>query len=520
MILAEIETRDALGAVTMLYLATADYNHPTAPGFYEGRLRGDIAFTRSAYAGGTTSGSVAVGFGVIAAANPDGGLDALLSAGLEGGRVTLKWLESASDAYTTAVTIAVLSMEQPEFTFNEVRFRVKDRLADLEARKLQTARYLGTTVTTGIEGGADQKGKVKPDLYGLNRDISPVLVNPALLIYQARSGAVNAISAVYDRGAALTVGSVYADLAAMEATAPAIGQFRACPSIGCFRLGGAAAGTITADVTTGAAAANRTAAQILNAMATGPGGLTAGEVSAADVTALDSANSAVIGLFAGEEISVRAAMELVSNSIGAWFGFDRLGILRMNRLAAPTGSPVISLRRIRSGYGEEAAPANAVDIISIERKPLEDQGRGVPVQTATLTYSRCWTPQTSDLAGAVQTNQARREFLAAETRKATATDASVLLQFPNAGTRAFDSLIDDATAAQTEVDRLLALHKARRDRYQVMVRLDLALLSLLDLGATVEIRLNRFGLNTGKLFTVIGLTPDLTALTIELDLWG
>ncbi len=523
-ILAELDSRDAAGTITTIRLATEDYNHPTAPGFYLGRLRGDLSWTRSCWSNGSTSGAVTIGFGAIAAANPDGALDSLLTGGYAGGACRLLWLEDAARPYTEAVTLARFTLEQPEFSFNEVSFRVRDRLADLDSRKLQTARYLGTTTTVGIEGPVDLKGKVKPDLYGLTRDVEPYQVNPGKLIYQARNGAAE-VFAVYDRGEALTRATPdYADLTAMEAAAPGLGQFRACPSLGCFRLGGSPSGLITADVRTGASAADRTVGQILNAIATGPGGLTGAEVSAADIAALDSANSAVVGFYAREEISVRAALEPIVNSIGAWFGFDRLGVLRAGRLINPTGSPVVSFRRLRAGYGEEAAPANAADILSIERRPLDDPGRGVPPATCTLTHTRCWTPQTSDLAGAVLTDpaQTRRNFLATETRKATATDSAVLLQFPGAGTRDFDSLIDDATDAQTEVDRRLALFKIRRDRYVVSTALTPALIEALELGAIVEIRLPRFGLDAGKLFQVIGLTVSAGGEkpVIEVDVWG
>ena len=521
-ILAELETRDAAGTVTMLYLATEDYNHPTAPGFYAGRLRGDLSWTRSCYSGGTTSGAVSIGFGSLVAVNPDGALDAWVTAGFAGGACVLKWLETVEDAYSTAVTIATFTLEQPQATFTGLEFLIRDRIQDLEIAKLQTARYAGTTTTTGIEGGPDLKGKVKPALFGITRDVSPYQVNPARLIYQARDGAAETI-AVYDRGAALTrVTPDYADLAAMEASAPAAGQYRGCASIGCFRLGGAPAGTITADVRTGSSAADRTAGQIVNAIAAGPGGLTGGQISAADITALDAANGAEIGFFAPEEITVRAALEPIVNSVGAWFGFDRLGVLRVKRFEAPAGSPVISFRRFRAGFNEEAIPANAADILSIERVPLEDPGKGVPIKTATQTYRRCCTPQTSDLAGAVQIDQARRSFLAEEFRKVTATDASIALQFKSAGVRDFQGLIDDEAAAQTEVNRLLAMHKVRRDRYRVTTPITRALLEAVDLGAVVEIRLNRFGLAAGKLFTVIGLTASLGGdrPSLELDLWG
>ena len=519
--IAELESRDSAGTVTTIYLATHDYNHPSAPGFYLGRLRGEITWTRSCYSGGATSGAVTIGYGRVVAVNADGALDGLLTAGFAGGRCVLRHLDSVTSAYSTAITLATLTLEQPEFTFNEIAFLVRDRLQDFETRKLQTSRYAGTTTSSGIEGGPDLKGKVKPELYGLCRDVSPCLVNQGRQIYQVASAAE--IFAVYDRGALVTNrGADYSSQADMEANAPTTGQYRSWPAGGCVRLGFTPAGTITVDARSGASAADRTAAQILKTIALSAGGLTSGQISAADITALDAANPAVIGFYARDEISVRAAMEPIANSVGAWFGFDRLGVLRMKRFEAPTGSPVISLRRFRAGYGEAAIPANAADILSIERVPLEDPGRGVPVQTAKLRFQRCWTPQTSDLAGAVQTDQPRRSFLAEEFRTATATDAGILLQFPGAGVREFESLIDDPTAAQAEADRLLALHKIRRDRYRSETPYTPDLMSAVDLASTVEILVSRFGLNAGKIFAAIGLTVSVSGEkpVIEFDLWG
>lgn len=521
-ILAEIETRDVTGAVTILYLSTHDYNHPSAPGFYEGRLKGDMSWTRSCWSGGTTSGAVTIGYGAIVAVNPDGGLDYLTTAGYAGGVCTLLWLDTVTDAYSTAVTLAVFTLEQPDFSFNEVGFRVRDRLQDLETKKLQTNRYAGTTTSTGIEGGADLKGKVKPDLSGLCRDVTPYQVNAGKLIYQVKDGAAE-VFAVYDRGAAITDrGADYSSQADMEANAPTTGQFRSWPAGGCVRLGGTPAGQVTVDARTGSTGADRSVAQILKAMATGPGGLATGQISAADVSALDAANSAVVGFYAAEETSVRAAMEPIANSIGAWFGFDRLGVLRMNRIAVPSGAPVIDLMKFEAGFGKPAIPLTGADIKSMERVPLDDPGRGVPIKTATLKFKRCWTTQTSDLAGVVQTDPARRNFLAEEFRQATATDASILLQFPGADVRDFDSLLDDDTAAQAEADRRLAMHKVLRDRYKIEAPMTAALAAAVDLGSIVRITDPRFDLAGGKLFQVIGLTvsPAGQKPLMELDLWG
>jgi hypothetical protein len=512
-LLAEIELRDTAGVVTMLRLSSgAGYNHPSAPGFYSGLLKDGAQWTRSCYRAGTTSGAVEVGFGGIVAVNADGSLDFLTIYGLAGGALTLKLLPDEESEYATALTIAVFTMEQAELSNEQVLFRVRDRLADLETAKLQTNRYQGTSTFAGIEGGPDVKGKVKPRAFGYCREISPSLVNPGKLIYQANDGAVFDVPMAYDRGAALTRNTTdYVSQADMEANPPGLSQYRVWKAGGCIRLGALPAGQITCDVMVGDPA-SRTTAQILRTMAIGAG-IDAGTIVAADVADLDAANGAVIGFFADQEVSARAAMEQVANSVGAWFGFDRLGQMRMRRFEAPGNTPVVSLRRI----GQQDVPTGVYDLINPQRRPLEDPGRGVPVKTVTVSFRRCWTPATNDIADVVTAT--RRAFLAEPTRTATATDGSVAVQFKSAGTRAFDSQIDDETAAQAEALRQLGMHKLQRSRFVTSTPFSIEFLEKVDLGATVELRFDRFGLNAGKNFVVIGMKP-VVASTIELDLWG
>ncbi|MGH2173878.1 hypothetical protein ACQ1Z4_14290, partial [Enterococcus faecalis] len=84
--------------------------------------------------------------------------------------------------------------------------------------------------------------------FGSPQNISPVLLVPASLIYQAHDGAMQSIDAVYDRGAPLTGAGDVADYAALAAASVSSGQFKTCLALGLFKLGSAAAGTVTADV--------------------------------------------------------------------------------------------------------------------------------------------------------------------------------------------------------------------------------------------------------------------------------
>lgn len=513
--LVEIEVRlDALGALTTLRFASGTgYNHPSAPGYYEPRLANPLTLRRTLFSAGATSGAVGVGTGAIDLVNLDGGLDALIGYGLEGGRATVRAL-GADQPYDQARTLAVLTLEQPELTWTRASLRLRDRLQELEGKRLQPNRYDGSNQgAAGLEGGAaDLKGRPKVLAFGRVRNASPPCVNAARLIYQVNDGPI-ADAQPYDRGAPLAPGPDYANRAELDSTPPEPGFFRLWRAGGYLRLGSPPTGLLTADILVGDRA-DRCAAALLAAMATGPGGLDPGEVEAADVAALSLANSAELGLWVDSEISVRAAMEQVANAIGAWFGFDRLGRLRMGRLEAPSGPAAAVLTRLSAS----AATGSPGDILSIERRPTDEPGRGAPCHGVRLAYQRNWSVQETDLAGGV--TPARRAFLSQATRAATAEDPSVRLQYPGAIQRDFDCLIDDPDAAQAECDRRLALRRVRRDRLVARVKLAPELLEAIEPGAVIRLALPRFGLSDGKLFTVIGLDLDAAAGVLDIDLWG
>jgi hypothetical protein len=501
------------GVVTLRYSSGLGYAHPTAPGFYDPRVVDPATLRRDAFGNGTTTGAVEVGVGELVLGNRDGALDGLLEYGLDG-RLFRVLIGEADGAYSSFTVAFSGTMEQPTFGLDTINVRLRDRLYLLEV-PAQPNSYAGNNaLPAGLDGVDDLRGRPKPLVFGLVRNIAPPVVNTSALIYQVNDGAI-ASAVVYDNGVLLTAGADYTSQADMETNAPAGGQVRVWPGGGYFRLGSPPAGQITADVTQGATAADRTAAQILRTLATGPGGLAAGDVSSADVTALDTANGAVVGLYLDAETTVRRAMEQVSDSVGAWFGFDRLGILRMRRLEAPSGTPAIVLRRLDQA---SVADATTVDMIDLERVATNDEGRGVPAFAVRLGYQRVWVPQTDGLAGAV--TAARREVLRQPLRYVTSTDATVQTQHLLARELEYETLLDDAAAAQTESDRRLTLRSVRRDRLRVRVRLDEALASAVDLGATVQVVLPRYGYSAGRLFAVIGIETQAARRLAILDLWG
>jgi hypothetical protein len=335
------------------------------------------------FGNGTTKGASVVGFGEIQLINLDGGLDPLINYGFDGRSIVIKELIVATGI---ATVLFGCSMEQPVFTNDEISLRIKDPQIAFQV-PLQTNKYAGSnTLPTGVEGTADIKGKPKPLAYGEVHNATPVLVNTSKLIYQGNDGALFSIPAVYDKGVALTLGTAYSTQAAMESAQPLPGTYDTWLAGGCFRLGSSAVGAVTCDMIQGAAAADRTAAQIGKQIALRATPTIA--YDSADVTALDTLNSAVVGYYASAETTIAAAMDEVMGSIGAWYGFDSANVMNMGRLDAPSGPPAVTL--------------TSAEIKDIQRLATQDEGRGLPVWKVNVNYDKNQTVQSADsLAGFV-----------------------------------------------------------------------------------------------------------------------
>ncbi|WP_136419975.1 hypothetical protein [Herbaspirillum sp. ST 5-3] len=473
--------------------------------YYEPRIKQPASMRRDCFSKGTTGGESTIGYGELVLVNSDGGLDAFLDYGLDGREIEIIRGQMDPWQLPTWTTVLLGTMEQPRISISEVAIRLRDRQAELD-KPIQPNKFAGSNVLpAGLEGvDGDLKGKPKPKAYGKVYNVAPPCVNTSKLAYQVNDGAVTDITAVYDRGVALTKGADYATSALMLAAVPAAGAFITCFAEGYFMLGSSPAGQITADVTQGAAASNRTVAQVVKSILTGPGGVSSADISASDITDLDTANSAEIGLWVDAEMNIRSALDMLTNSIGAWWGVDRTGVFRTKRLEAPTGTPVATL--------------TGVEIIRLDRVASNDAGAGIPAWGSKLKYKRHWTTQDNDLAGSV--TNARRAEIREEWRTVVAEDASVKTAHLLAQELEFETLLVDATASATENTRRLDLYKTRRDRFEVRAGLDDVLASSIDLGEVIEIAYPRFGLDAGRSFVVIGMQPDLRTGIVDLTVWG
>jgi hypothetical protein len=469
------------------------------------RLASQSVYSVNAVRSGATFGVSEAAFGQLELVNIDGALDAWANDGVSGRDVTIRRGSDAA-AYPSGFSTIFKGVQASiEASFNRLNITFSDRQASLQ-KPLQTNFFAGNnSLPNGLEGVADLKGKPKPRIYGRCKKVPLQIINTSRLIYQV-SDQQAAVSAVDDGGLALTAGAAYASQADMETTAPAAGNYRvwqpaSAPAY--VRLGSSPARIITADVDAAGTATNWTTAQVLKAIAL-DAGFVSGDINASDVTALDTANNAVVGYALSGTESALDCMNAVAASIGAIFWVDALGALRMFRLAAPSGSPVTTLTKTQ--------------ILDIDRITTRDDGLGVPCYRVELDYQRYWrTQSTTETVNAVE---AARPDLAQAYRRVTSTDTSIQTKHTNAPVLRFQTLLDVEAAAQSESDRRLTLYKAQRQMLKVTVIVPPATLALLTLGAVVNVTFPRFGCDAGVLFLVLGITVVLKDNKATLTLWG
>lgn len=508
MIVVELEAAvDAAGTTKTIYVADEGYatlptDTPADTTFDDGVIDAG-AIGVSAFGSGRTTGATAIETGETRLANNEGDFDAWINWSFDGRPVTIYQGEPGKQFPSAWSKVFVGTVEGVAATFSECVILLKDRQHLLERNALASL-YAGTNVgQTGVEGlPTDLKGKRKPRLFGTVQNIAAgnYLVNASLLIYQVNDGAVQDITMVYDRGVALTKATNHATLAALQGATITAGTFHTCNALGLFRLNATPAGLVTADATEGATAADRTVAQLVKRIAT----LAAvPALDNADVTAMDAANNAEAGVWITDEMTFAEALDVLSSSVGAFYGFDNAGVFRCGILTDPSGSPVAEIDESECIGGIERMVATDVS---------------VPAWRVVVQYAKNYVVQTSDLAGSVTAD--RRASLASEYRSEAAEDASIKTQWKMASELTVGGALVSQSDAAAEAARLLALYKVRRDIFEATVPLDVVTGAGVRLLSVVTLAANRFGLSGGKSFRVIGLRYELANSRIRLTLWG
>lgn len=469
--------------------------------WYSPRIGETVVIERNAWSQGNIGGKSEIGFGIAELVNMDGELDYLKTWGFDGRVITAIFGEVNPGEVPTWTTVFKATMAAPVVELDRVLFYLRDRQVELE-KPLCTNTYGGTnSLPGGVDGSDDIAGQTKPVLMGASSNFTPICVNTSRLIYQVNDGPIVTVNAAYDQAKALTKGADYVSEADMQATAPLSGNYRVWPDGGFHRLGSALVGKHTCDATQGTAPADRTAGQVVKRIAL-IAGIPSGDISAADIAVIDALQPAEVEIYRQDNTTCADAIAQVCNGIGAWSGFDRLGVFRVKRLDAPTGVAVMTFDE-----------TNVSDIA-----PFKNGDSDIPAWKATLQYQRNYTLQDSDIETSVSI--IRRSFISRLYRQKIASDAAVKTKNKLARELTYQTCIVDASAAQTECTRRFNIDKVGREMYKVNAFVDSASLTAVDIGVEVKIQLPRLGLDAGKNFIVLGLSTDVIAGEIQMIVWG
>jgi hypothetical protein len=445
-------------------------------------------------------GQFTTGTGSLVISNADATYDFLpLSYAIDGRPITIK-IGRRDASYDEAFPLAKVTASGWNIDTDSISIDLEDYSYKLEV-PMQPNVYGGTGAA---DGTADLTGKRKPLAFGNPLNITPVFLVPSLLIYQVHDGSMQSIDAVYDGGVPLTPGTDYATYALLAAASVASGSFATSLANGLLKLGVAATDELTADVkgdkTDGYIV--KTADIVRWALKHRTELVDPDDLDVSSFNMVNTTQPAPIDYFIGSDdsVTVGAFVQNIMGGIGGWGGHRLDGLFEVRIFQAPTGAAVASFTRGDMLGGD------------IQRQPLPADYTP-PRYRWQVPYQRCWTVQTSGLAGAI--SSARKAFVAQDVRLATATSATIQTDHPFAQDRdPIQSYFALLTDAQAEADRLINLFKTTRAIYRMTVpRRGMRR----DMGDEIVVTHPRFDLSRGRSMIVVETKVSVTTGNNALD---
>lgn len=236
--IATINCLDASNNITALYFSDDGYKSSDGR-YYQPRMKQPADITITGNDGGLLNVMQQNSIGEIELDNTDGGLDYISNYAIDGRDCTLQLV--MNDIVTTWFRGIVTRINQRN---NSIFLTIKSLTEALDT-PLVLARYAGTG---GIEGlTTDIMGSVKPRVYGSVVNATPILCFATSGVYQVSDLTTTTVTAVYDKGVALTAGTVRASITLLLSTTPLAGTYDTFQ--GYFRVGTMAVQQITCSAT-------------------------------------------------------------------------------------------------------------------------------------------------------------------------------------------------------------------------------------------------------------------------------
>lgn len=228
------------------------------------------------------------------------------------------------------------------------------------------------------------------------------------------------------------------------------------------------------------------------------GGFSASDI---DSTALSTYNTDVsqgVGLAVLEPTDIKSVLDSLLGGLTTVQDVTRAGKFTLHRFQAPSGSPDLEL--------------DSENVLPTPQHEFEER----IYWRAVIKGQRNWS-----FGGSLETDgsisAAWTEWLRVEWRERVSSDSSIKDLYPLAGECAHETMLTSLTALTTVAGWWTTLFGQRR--MIATCRLKLQPLAV-ELGDVVQLTLDRFGLGSGKLFRVVGITSDYNSGEMTLRLWG
>lgn len=526
--------------------------------FFAPRIDSLPTFKRSLFAQGRLSGSSDSPETALVANATDGQIDYFYDFAWAARPVELL-VGGEGFALREYGTIAILAAQEPTYTDDAITIPLRD-VSFLADREIQSRRYAT---------GDQLAGKVMPEVWGYCPKVQPIYLGVDTVTGRHRfgvgSGPIVGVTDVWDRGSPLLYandpanplpGEYIVDVATGTVTlggsfvgpiqvsvigrrylsvtststiefgggvksfavtpGPPEPQFSVGMKVRCLsaddpngtwldgfvvspRPGGTLAVNMVAGQTTGATTISNwiicpwgTAAGILCAMADALG--LGPYIEPASRIALNEKQAAVCGYWVPEGGNGRQLLDAVAEGTGCYWYIGRFNGFFVGRVDLPTGDPV--------------ATFDEMGIDKIERISTDE-----PVWQVVLRHMPSWSTLTQDQIAGVANPLAFTEKawtmtgLVPENRTTYLSERSIEIEL----------LFQDYNAALSELNRQFNMFGYRRNYFRIT--LSNALLRL-NLTHVIKVSYPRYGLQAGKLFTVIDIEEDYNTGKVIVGAWG
>lgn len=504
-------------AIETIYMSTGlGYNHPSAPAFYEGRIADNqgLQVFRSIFNRGEF-GAGDIRYGSIEIINTNGELDAWLDYGW--GRDAELSIINANANYSTRQTVLSATIENLTPSKDIYSLQWTTKYAPLLENPASNNVFAGTG---GFEGSLEIKGQRKPRAKGKLKNITPVNIDVANRVFAwnynnaGNRAATHSIDAVYYNGSPWTFHADFPNAAALLAGSHGgNGYYSTCKAESLILMGGSVSlnASITMDVTIEATASDRYAGNLLEFFLE-DAGVPSGNISSADISALNTNAPFEMGVYINEE-SYFEVCNLITSSVAAWYLPDRLGVYRVGQVTAPVAEDIIFKRFDL----DTVATSNTFELISINPISSNDY---IPAKEVRVNYNKNWTVlDRANIAAAV--SDADAQFFISEYRTTQpATNTTNEAKYLNAQVLTFDTLLISESNANTIRDLIMDLYDLQRREYEVVIKYDADAILLIDVGKVAKIVYPKLGMQSGKLFNIHGVELNVQTNIATLKVWG